>query len=145
LSAMSSTRRGSRRARTRASPRPLLPHNAGETDGAAHGGLPPTPSCKGCVSRQSRPWRPARSSRNHRSVHNPQCDSAWMATPQSRYTAAIRAPCRTFCGGRRDIQKNFAGRVAEVRASLAPGTSVEVWFQDEMRVGQKNARDPRCG
>jgi len=28
--------------------------------------------------------------------------------------------------------------VAEVRAGLAPGTSVEVWFQDEMRVGQKN-------
>jgi transposase len=28
--------------------------------------------------------------------------------------------------------------VAEVRAKLAPGTPVEVWFQDEMRVGQKN-------
>jgi DDE superfamily endonuclease len=28
--------------------------------------------------------------------------------------------------------------VAEVRAELAPGTPVEVWFQDEMRVGQKN-------
>ena len=28
--------------------------------------------------------------------------------------------------------------MAEVRAGLAPGTSVEVWFQDEMRVGQKN-------
>jgi hypothetical protein len=28
--------------------------------------------------------------------------------------------------------------VEEVRAKLAPGTSVEVWFQDEMRVGQKN-------
>jgi DDE superfamily endonuclease len=28
--------------------------------------------------------------------------------------------------------------VAEVRAGLAAGTSVEVWFQDEMRVGQKN-------
>ena len=26
----------------------------------------------------------------------------------------------------------------EIRAKLAPGTSVEVWFQDEMRVGQKN-------
>src|SRR5512136_32993 len=32
----------------------------------------------------------------------------------------------------------FAGRIAEVRAKLAPGTPVEVWFQDEMRVGQKN-------
>jgi DDE superfamily endonuclease len=28
--------------------------------------------------------------------------------------------------------------VAEIRAELAPGTPVEVWFQDEMRVGQKN-------
>ena len=26
----------------------------------------------------------------------------------------------------------------EIRATLAPGTPVEVWFQDEMRVGQKN-------
>jgi hypothetical protein len=28
--------------------------------------------------------------------------------------------------------------VAEVRAKLAPGTPIEVWFQDEMRIGQKN-------
>jgi hypothetical protein len=28
--------------------------------------------------------------------------------------------------------------VAEIRATLAPGTPIEVWFQDEMRVGQKN-------
>jgi hypothetical protein len=28
--------------------------------------------------------------------------------------------------------------VAEVRARLTPGTPVEIWFQDEMRVGQKN-------
>jgi hypothetical protein len=28
--------------------------------------------------------------------------------------------------------------VAEVRAKLAPGIPVEVWFQDEMRVGHKN-------
>ena len=28
--------------------------------------------------------------------------------------------------------------MAEVRAKLAPGTPVEVWFQDEMRLGQKN-------
>jgi DDE superfamily endonuclease len=30
--------------------------------------------------------------------------------------------------------------VAEIRAELAPGTPVEVWLQDEMRVGQKNKR-----
>jgi hypothetical protein len=28
--------------------------------------------------------------------------------------------------------------VAEIRAALAPGTPLEVWFQDEMWVGQKN-------
>jgi hypothetical protein len=28
--------------------------------------------------------------------------------------------------------------VAEVRQHLAPGTPIEIWFQDEMRVGQKN-------
>jgi hypothetical protein len=33
---------------------------------------------------------------------------------------------------------NFPARVAEIRKELAPSTSVEVWFQDEMRVGQKN-------
>jgi hypothetical protein len=33
---------------------------------------------------------------------------------------------------------NFHARVEEIRSSLAPDTPVEVWFQDEMRVGQKN-------
>ena len=28
--------------------------------------------------------------------------------------------------------------MAEIRAALAPSTPLEVWFQDEMRVGQKN-------
>ena len=28
--------------------------------------------------------------------------------------------------------------MTEIREELVPGTSVEVWFQDEMRVGQKN-------
>jgi hypothetical protein len=36
------------------------------------------------------------------------------------------------------FKKNFAERVAEIRAQLAPGTPLEAWFQDEMRVGQKN-------
>ena len=36
------------------------------------------------------------------------------------------------------FQKNdFPARVTEIREELAPGTSVEVWFQDEMRVRQK--------
>ena len=34
--------------------------------------------------------------------------------------------------------KKLCLRVAEVRTELAQDTPVEVWFQDEMRVGQKN-------
>src|SRR5262249_57010431 len=51
-----------------------------------------------------------------------------------RPAEGLQAECRGHGG----IQKNFAERVAEIRAALAPGTPVEVWFQDEMRVGQKN-------
>jgi hypothetical protein len=34
--------------------------------------------------------------------------------------------------------KKFPADVAKVRHRLAPGTPIQVWFQDEMRVGQKN-------
>ena len=51
-----------------------------------------------------------------------------------RAAEGLQAGCRSHGG----VQKNFAVRVAEIRAELAPGTPVEVWFQDEMRVGQKN-------
>jgi hypothetical protein len=41
--------------------------------------------------------------------------------------------------------KSFSAGVAEVRTNLAPGTPVEVWFQDEMPVGHKNKLpSPRC-
>ena len=33
---------------------------------------------------------------------------------------------------------NFPARLAEVAASDAPGKPIEVWFQDEARIGQKN-------
>src|SRR5205823_11845541 len=48
---------------------------------------------------------------------------------------------KSLPAGRRShgyVQKNFAVRAAEVRQNLAPGTPIEVWVQDEMRVGQKN-------
>src|SRR5919197_2116474 len=51
-----------------------------------------------------------------------------------RPAQGLQAECRRHGG----VQKNFPARVAEVRAKLAPGTPVEIWFQDEMRVGQKN-------
>ena len=34
--------------------------------------------------------------------------------------------------------KNFADLLAETTKGLAPGTPIEIWFQDEARVGQKN-------
>src|SRR5215470_5958713 len=55
----------------------------------------------------------------------------------SRISAPVRRPTNR-ARGHGGVQKNFAARVAEVRAKLAPGTPVEVWSQDEMRVGQKN-------
>ena len=38
------------------------------------------------------------------------------------------------------FKKIFAGKVADIRATLAPDTPIEIWFQDEMRVGQKTHR-----
>jgi hypothetical protein len=35
-----------------------------------------------------------------------------------------------------DAFKKNSPSVAQIRAQLAPDTPVEVWFQDEMRVGQ---------
>jgi hypothetical protein len=40
--------------------------------------------------------------------------------------------------GRPKSLTNCSARVAEIRQTLAPGTPIEIWFQDEMRVGQKN-------
>src|SRR6202162_6132667 len=53
---------------------------------------------------------------------------------RERPAQGLQAGCRRRGG----VQKNFPTRVAEVRSKLAPGTPIEVWCQDEMRVGQKN-------
>jgi transposase len=42
------------------------------------------------------------------------------------------------CAGDDGVQKNFANTLASAIGHLPRGTSVEIWFQDEMRVGQKN-------
>ena len=36
------------------------------------------------------------------------------------------------------VQKNFANTLASTVGHLPRGTPVEIWFQDEMRLGQKN-------
>jgi hypothetical protein len=64
-----------------------------------------------------------------------------LSSPQGAGLLACERQTEGLQAGRRShggVQKNFAVRVAEVRAQLAPSTPVEVWFQDEMRVGQKN-------
>ena len=51
---------------------------------------------------------------------------------------AAQTPC---AGSRSDrsLQKGgFAAKLDTVKARLACGTPIEVWFQDEARVGQKN-------
>src|SRR5262249_56361864 len=57
----------------------------------------------------------------------------WLLA-RERPAQGLQAECR----GHGRVQKNFAERVEEIRAKLAPDIPVEVWFQDEMRVGQKN-------
>ena len=37
-----------------------------------------------------------------------------------------------------DVQKNFATILAEIAAREAAGKPIEIWFQDEARIGQKN-------
>jgi DDE superfamily endonuclease len=55
-----------------------------------------------------------------------------------RLPSSRRACATPRCRRHGRVQKNFAERVAEIRAQVAPDIPVEVWFQDEMRVGQKN-------
>ena len=53
---------------------------------------------------------------------------------------ALGAPVPLCPGSGRGggVQKNFPERLREIRAGLDDGTEVEVWWQDEARVGQKN-------
>ncbi|MDP6690941.1 MAG: IS630 family transposase [Alphaproteobacteria bacterium] len=37
-----------------------------------------------------------------------------------------------------EFKKNFPARVAEIRAKLPADTEIELWWQDEARIGQKN-------
>ena len=41
-------------------------------------------------------------------------------------------------GRRIGVQKNFATVLAEIAAREAAGKPIEIWFQDEARIGQKN-------
>jgi transposase len=50
-------------------------------------------------------------------------------------------PAPASCPGQRrrvGVQKNFATVLAEIAAREAVGKPIEIWFQDEARIGQKN-------
>jgi len=50
-------------------------------------------------------------------------------------------PATPVCPGRRShggVQKNFPAKLAEIAAQEAAGKEIEIWFQDEARIGQKN-------
>src|SRR5438270_12292323 len=40
--------------------------------------------------------------------------------------------------GRRGVQKNFAQSLAQIAEQQAASQPIEIWFQDEARIGQKN-------
>src|SRR6266404_9478986 len=47
-------------------------------------------------------------------------------------------PSRQTCRCARGVQKNFAASLDEIAARDAAGKPIEIWFQDEARIGQKN-------
>ena len=65
------------------------------------------------------------------------CDGSGSAT--SRRARAISAKTRPGS----QSSKKFAERGGEITATLDPKTPVEIWFQDEMRLGRKNPRTRR--
>jgi hypothetical protein len=54
--------------------------------------------------------------------------------------AGRQAACSVVGSSGRDrgVQKTSLSAFADIRQNLLPDTPIEVWFQDEMRVGQKN-------
>jgi transposase len=53
----------------------------------------------------------------------------------------IVGPAASSCSarrGRRGVQKNFAASLAQIAEQQAAGQPIEIWFQDEARIGQKN-------
>src|SRR5438309_9546003 len=53
----------------------------------------------------------------------------------------IVGPAASSCPrrrGRRGVQKNFAASLAQIAEQQAAGQPIEIWFQDEARIGQKN-------
>ena len=56
------------------------------------------------------------------------------------HISAQAAPSRAGRTNRRGVQKNFPRALKAHLEGLPETTPVEIWFQDEARIGQKNAR-----
>jgi DDE superfamily endonuclease len=55
------------------------------------------------------------------------------------------APLHPGCRSARGVQKKFPAELAAIQQRIGAGIEVEIWFQDEARVGQKNKADPSVG
>ena len=61
------------------------------------------------------------------------------ASDKAELVAAAPAPPAGRCDGAGGVFATVGLPLERVRAAQAPGTRVEVWFQDEARIGQKNS------
>ena len=69
--------------------------------------------------------------------HLPGGDDSWAGAAPDGLCEAVR-PSTPLCPGRWQRLKNFSERLKEIRAALGDDVEIEVWWQDEARVGQKN-------
>ncbi len=69
-------------------------------------------------------------------------DETWAKTNMVRLRGVDQVRGERVAGaedvGLEAFKKNFPDALAKVRQGVAAGKRVEVWFQDEARVGQKN-------
>jgi putative transposase len=71
---------------------------------------------------------------------DPEPGTARDGLPQTVGAAAPSCPERVR---RRGLKKNFPDLLGEIAAGEARGRKIEIWFQDEARVGQKNKKTRR--
>jgi hypothetical protein len=72
--------------------------------------------------------------------HRHQPADAEPGVAPARLPQAVGPPAPPRAGPRDadGVQKNFPAALAKLAAGVAKGKRIEVWFQDEARVGQKN-------
>src|SRR6201993_5093588 len=63
----------------------------------------------------------------------------WQGACKARLSPPLGAPASSAIrrSGSGDIQKNFAATVAAALPGHARGKPIEIWFQDEARIGQQ--------